>query len=646
MRYTTHIQLFFLTVALLHCHSTFGQESDSLRFKVKKGLEVNLKDTVYVVQSDTIIQLALNDTSSLKIKENPYQRTKQFYDSLDKKTSKNIIARNIFDLVVSDKNFEPKKDQKPGLSQFTKSELAFSKYKGKVIHSIAFKQVDILEGSVTDTTKKALSKTGVFVNNIHVNTQKHILKKNLLIREGDIIDPYVLADNERLLRQQDVIRDARIYIQPHEGDKNAVDLIIVTQDVLSIGASSQLTSIREFNFGVYDINALGYAKQFQASYFYNSEIEPLHGYDVTLYEPNLFSSFFSGEIQYADNYLYNRIKLAVGRDFFNPNIEYAGGLETYHTSEYYFFEAYDTLQTRFSANYLDVWVGKSLKLQPRTNLIFTSRYDVMHFLDRPLYSSDSNHFFHQRDMFLVGANLTKRNFMTGNKIFGFGKTEDIPLGQYIGVVTGRQFTEFRSRFYSRVDLSASRYFSNLGYVAAIGSLGSFFSEDSSEDAVLKINGLYFTNMMKLSKYEMRWFVYTDYARGINRIIDQQISLDQGWNNDDFPPLGNEKLSIDVEAAYFLPWYIFGFRFTVFHNFGLNFLNMGRGMFADNTLFPTFGLGLRTLNENLVLPELSFELNYLGKNKGFPSTWSFNVSTNFPELFNKKQVFKPRVLEFK
>ena len=94
-----------------------------------------------------------------------------------------------------------------------KSEEIFKPYAGYTIGSITFKGVDMLEGSVIDTLQEATTKFGKFVNKVHRDTRAVIIKQNLLFKVGDVVDPYKLADNERVLRQFKTLRDVRIYLR-------------------------------------------------------------------------------------------------------------------------------------------------------------------------------------------------------------------------------------------------------------------------------------------------------------------------------------------------------------------------------------------------------------------------------------------------
>jgi hypothetical protein len=611
------------------------------RLKVKKGLLVVLRDTTFLTKRDTVLLLSEQEKATIRIRENPYVKSSDFYDSLSISAYKHKVTREIFDLVVKKRGRKEKL-----VNAVVKSEEVFMPYAGYTIGSIVFKSVDMLEGSVIDTLQKAQTKLGKFVNKVHKDTRARIIANNLLFQVGDNVDPYQLADNERILRQFISIRDARIYLTKNKDSPNTVDVVVVTQDVTSIGVAGSYSSLGKFRFDIYDINMLGYAKQLRVSYFRNSDNFPKNGYEVTLREPNWAGTFLQGELQYTDNYLRHRTRFALGRDFFAPEIKYAGGIELYRTQEKYYFEDYDTLEMAYTENNMDLWAGRSIEFKKRMNLIFSTRINSKSFTSKPFVSSDSNSFFYDRTLLLGSVALTKRNYLKSLRILGFGRTEDIPIGGSINVIFGNEANEFINRKYYEVGGTLARYFPKVGYLNLSAAAGSFFKEQTVEDGLVILNGLYFSDLIKLRKNQVRQFIYFNYTKGFNRILDRTIGLNGKWRNEDgFVPLGNERITLGFESVYFMSMYLYGFQFALFHRIDFKLLSNKTTLFHKNSSFPIFTAGVRMINENLVLPRLSVELSYFGGNENYSPAWQFKLGTSLIDLFGTNQVFKPQVLKF-
>jgi hypothetical protein len=617
-----------------------GQDPPKKRIEVKKGLLVVLRDTSFITQNDTVLILSEDEAAKMRIKANPHATSTLFYDSMRKKSSGSRATQDIFNLVV-----RKKKRKEILVTKLVKSEEAFKPFAGFTIGSIVFKHVDLLEGSVNDTLQKATSQVAKFVNHTHTDTRARIIEQNLIFEVGDAVDPYAMADNERILRQFKTLRDAKIYVSMNDSLPNVVDVTVVTQDVASIGFSGSYSSPDKFRLDIFDVNILGYAKQLQVSYFRSADYTPAHGYEVTFQEPNLSSTFIRGSLQYTENYIRQRGRLVLSRDFLTPEMKYAGGLDIYRTREKFYFEAYDTLQIPYTENGIDLWTGRSFQLRKRVNFIIAARGFKRNFTDKPFVSADSNSFFHERTLVLGSVSLAKSNFLKSYRIRSFGKTEDIPVGGSISIIGGKEFNEFIDRHYLELIGTFGEYFPKFGYVNLACSLGSFFKDGNDEDGQVGIAFTYFSDLAKQRKKQIRQFVYFTYTRGFNRILDQTIDLEGKWEDSaDLPPLGNQRMMLAFETVYFMPWYVYGFQFALFHRVDLNLLSSAT-LWDRTALFPIFRAGIRTLNEYLVIPQLSFSLAYYGRNPSYQGAWEFRVSTRLPNLFGARQTFKPSIAGF-
>ncbi len=632
--------LFMVVLAWMFASPASGQVK-TRKVTVEKGQQVILQDTSFITRKDTTFILDDNDVKNIRIRDDPFAKSVLFYDSLGDRASSNKMTKEIYDLVI-----KKKKRKEKLVSLIVKSEEIFQPYEGFIIGSITIKTVDLLEGSVIDTLEKASTKFGKFINKVHKDTRPAIIRNNLLFEVGDVLDPFELADNERILRQFKTLRDARIYVSQSKGNPNIADVVVVTQDVSSIGVSGDYSSLKKFRIDVFDINILGYAKQLQLSYFRSSSYTPQNGYEITLREPNLLNSFTQAELQYTDNYLRQRIRFSADRDFFAPNIKYAGGIEVYQTREKFYFEDYDTLEIPYTENNIDFWGGRSFEFRKRFNMIFTARLDMHDFARKPFVSSDSNSFFYDRNFVLGSVWLTKRNFLKSLRIRGFGRTEDIPTGGAASILMGTEINEFTDRSYFEVGGTYGNYFTRIGYVNLSLAAGSFFKRGKSEDGVLAVTGNYFSDLIKIRKIQLRQFVYVTYTRGYNRVLDRTVSLPGKWRDENnLSPLGNKKITVGLESVYFMPWYFYGFQFAMFYRVDLILLTYNGGLFDKKSQFYAIRGGARVLNENLVLPSFTVELGYFGKSQLYGAAWEVKFSTTLPNLFGTSQVFKPQVRSF-
>lgn len=295
MRKAILVSLLFLSIGTSHL---IGQVQPQRKLKVAGGLLVILPDTTLITKRDTVLLLTEAEIKAVRFRESPHLKSARFYDSLARKASKRELTTDILDWVV-----KKKKRKEKLVSAVVKSEDVFKPYAGFTIGSIVFKRVDLVEGSVIDTLQKASTHFGKFINRVHRDTRSRIIRQNLLFSVGDELDPYMLADNERLLRQFKTLRDARIYVSENVHNPHVADVVVVTQDRGSIGVAGAYSSVHDYRIDVYDINMQGYARQLQVSYFRNTNEHPENGYELTFREPNFLRTLIQGELQYTDNYL-------------------------------------------------------------------------------------------------------------------------------------------------------------------------------------------------------------------------------------------------------------------------------------------------------------------------------------------------------
>lgn len=617
------------------------QKADVKRFHVKKGQQVILRTSSFVAQRDTVIAIPATEQKYLKITRAPSAIAAMFYDSLAQHAARGRVSRDVFDAVIKKKGRKEKL-----VNSIMPGEAVFQSYEGLKIRSIVVKSVDVLEGSVIDTLEHATTRLGKFINRVHRDTRTSLVERNLLFSVGENVDAYRMADNERVLRQFPPLRDARIYLSRSRRDPQTVDVVVVVQDVASFGFSGFRRSWEDFRLDVFNVNAAGSATAANVSYFRNAYYEPHNGYQVGVGHPNLFGTFIRGDVFYANNFIHEKAGVSLRRDYFTPEIKYGGGGAYYTTNESFYIDGYDTLHLPYSEKYVELWGGRSFEIRKRMNVIVNALVNPRKFYNRPFVSGDSNLFALDRTLVAGNAWLVKRNYLKSLRIRGFGRTEDIPIGFGVGAMLGREWREFGNRNVFQMEAFVARYFPKVGYLNVNLATATYVRKGRAEDGLIKLNATAFSDLVRIRRTQMRNFVFFDLSRGIERSLDKSLMLVGKWRDESGNiPIGNNRLSVGVESDYFMPWYVYGFQFTLFYRGDIYLLSANNDLIDSRALFYSVKAGVRTLNENLVLPGIALELGYFGKNDRFPAAWQVKVSTTLPDLFASDQSFKPRVRPF-
>ncbi len=215
-------------------------------------------------------------------------------------TSNRALTGDLYDLLYHAVIIDTSKRQANERRDFFDSEEYFMPYRGSLITSIRFKQVPTFVGSVYDTSLTPASDLAKFANSVHIATRNFVITKNLLFAPNDTVAPFLLADNERILRTLPFIRDARIYLKPLTTDSSQVELTIVTQDIFPIGIGGSVSSVDNFNLDIYDRNLFGMGWEWNNGLRYRAGQDPQLGYDGRFYVNNIKGSFISGYLNYIN----------------------------------------------------------------------------------------------------------------------------------------------------------------------------------------------------------------------------------------------------------------------------------------------------------------------------------------------------------
>jgi hypothetical protein len=608
-------------------------------YKIRRGQLVILRQTSFVANRDTTIRVPARDVRFVKIQKNPSAIAAMFYDSLEQRASTGKVTKDVFNMVLK------KRGSKERLvNSIIVSQDVFKPYEGMIISSISVKQVDVLEGSVIDTLQKATTKIGVFVNRVHTDTRVRLVEQNLLIHAGEKIDAYRMADNERVLRQFTPLRDARLYVARDRKQTNAVHVVVVVQDVASLGFTGFRRSWNDFRFDAFHVNVAGTATLARVSYFRNTYYSPHNGWEFAVAHPNLFGSFVRGELVYSNNFIHERIGASFSRDYFTPEIKVGGGIAFNQSHENFYIDGYDTLRIPHQQTIFEMWGGRSFEVRKRVNIIANALINEQKFGDRPFVSSDSNIFLHDRTLIAGNLWLVKRNFLKSLRIRGFGRTEDIPVGVGVSLMYGREIREFANGDYYQLQGVFGKYFPRVGYLNVLGTGATYVRNGKGQDGLLSLSATAFSDLIRLRRTQMRNFIFFDLTRGYNRIVDKSLILTGKWRDQQGNlPVGNRRVSIGLETDYFMPWYYYGFQFTLYYRGDIYLLSEDE-LIARRSLFYSVKAGVRMLNENLVLPSFSIELGYYGKNAPFNAAWQLRFITMLPDLFPVWS-FKPQVKSF-
>ena len=581
-------------------------------------------------------------------------RTENFFDMLEEKANRKKWMRELHNIVIS----SPKQKNNHEALTTQKSELPFVPFTGKVIRSIQLKKLNVFGPTISDTTKKATSWLEKAGNKLHFKTADWVLKQNMIIHVGDTIDPLVMSDNERLLRELPYIEDARIYVTSKCVDCDSVDVVVITKDLWSKGFHLDFSDINAGRVEVWDKNIFGFGHETQSNLYWDGDKKAALGYMGTYGIRNIAGTFIHGKITYSNIFEDHSYGIEFNRQFFTPNTKYAGGASFYRISTFRDVRYYDTLSIITPVDYNDFsfWVGRSFKvntdnffLDNRASFILAGAVYRNKYFKRPVVEKDLNYTYQNKTQLLGTIAYSRQDFYRSNLIYSFGRTEDIPYGSLINFTFGPEFNEFYTRLYYGLSLSKGDYLFNLGYLQGSAQYGGFIHNNKLEQGIIKCNLNYFTNLFILNRFKIRQFAKFDFTKGIHRFGNEYITINDlngipGLTSPDL--LGIKKMTLNLETVTFSPYYLYGFRFAFFGSVNMGLIGDRYDKLFNQQLTTGLSIGIRIRNERLVFNTFQVKFTLY---PGAPANARRNIlilsgeSRLQPENFYVKA---PQIIKFK
>jgi hypothetical protein len=620
--------------------------------KLKAGYVLYADDRLVIASSDTLVYLPLN--VDFYIKKGHYTKSDKFYHELELKAYKKRWTREIHDVILVDVDTAYKKDT----IKTQINVIPFLPYRNLIIRNIKLNKLDVFGPSVYSPDRKTTTWLGKTGNNIHIKTRDIIIKNHLLFNKGEFIDPYVLADNERILRELPYIEDARIIIENISPTGDSADIVVITKDNFSKGADITTADLKNIYIDIWDNNLAGTGHELNNTYFTNPDKLPESGIKGFYNIRNIGGSFVNSKISYAA--FGNRSYIIdVWRDFFTQRTRYAGEV---------YYENFDRQYTRLkndtgdyyylplSGTQTNIWLGRSFQIKKLglyntklSNFSIAAGVYKTDFKNRPLVTPDYRYEYHKKTFYLFSYAFSNVGFYRSSLVYNYGRTEDIPYGTVLKFTQGVEESEFNSRIYNGVSFLKGINISWLGFTYFNVAFGGYFNDNVFEQGMLNASFNYFSNLLVISQFKFRHFLNIDYTKGYNRFKDEFLDINdysgvRGFTNDS--ARGTQKLVINWESVSFTPFYLAGFRFAIFGFADFAYVGSTYQWVFKNNLYSGFGLGIRMRNERFVFKTFQIRFAYYPYLTKRASGDIFTLSQEWrfkPQDFNVKS---PEILKYK
>ncbi len=538
-----------------------------------------------------------------------------------------------------------------------KIENQFLQFKGKIIRSVQLIRIGF-ECTIYDTCDIKNNFGIRMANAFHKNSREKVIRHNLFFREGERLYPYLVADNERYLRDLSYIQDARIVVGFAENSKDSVDVVVLTKDIFSLGGKAKIDTKTKGRIELQDENTGGSATRIFLSGLYDEARHPNKGFNAEITRRNIGGSFIdwtTGFNTFAPSFSSGKREetnffTRLDKPLVTPYIPSTGSLEGgyYGTRNAFVSDSLYKSDYRYSYSKIDGWFGYSLdskrKLyankEIRVHKFIALRGFDQHFYEMPGKFKDSfDYRFTNTTGVLASINVFKQSFYKTNFIYGFGRNEDVPEGFSASLITGFAVKKNSGYFiknnikrpYTGVDFNLTNFKHQGFYSNFTFRAGTFFNKHRFEDMDLLFNIDHFTRLKKLnSKWYQRTFISTGIAAQVNPVFNTPLLINNNYGLPYFNPDGinsDLRATMRLESVYYNTAKILGFKLAPFVFTDFSVLKPTKANLNKSELFSAFGGGIRTRNENLVFGTIELKGYYFPRTNGDMKGWKIEVSSN-------------------
>jgi hypothetical protein len=545
--------------------------------------------------------------------------------------------------------------------QIQRGDAAFQKYTNRTIRMIIVQSLDF-GISIGDTSKRINNSLTHFANWLHNNTKDRVIRNNLFFRTYDKVSPFILANNERYLRNLSYLQDARIIVRPVRNSPDSVDVTVFVKDAFSIGGNIRLHSYQSTSASVHDDNTMGWGDRLQFQALFDRMRHPAVGYGAAYIKRNIggsFVDFTAGYLNFSPAFNTGRREentafAGMQKLLINPYSRWtwSASAELHSTSNMFGLDSVFESLLKYKYRLYDGWVGRNLTANPvnsdkefnRYRYLVSLRVIDQRFLEKPSQFINQYHYSFANTFAVLGALSTyKQRFYKTSYIYGFGRHEDVPTGIDASITSGFTRKETRERMYSALTFNYNyvtgkeRFFNY--YMAA----GSSFYKGKAEDVTLLGSMEYFGKLHDWNRWKQRFFINASAAKQLNRVLDEPLFLESqyglpGYKNELEP--GYLRTSIKMESVFFSPLSILYFKFApfVFGN-----LAWFKGDSTKKTV-PMIGGGIRCRNESLILGTLELKGTYFLEQDLAGNRYALSLRTNLRYRYNQDFNKKPQFID--
>ncbi len=545
----------------------------------------------------------------------------------------------------------------------TKSESPFKPYEGKVIRHIFIRGYGF-EQTFTDTSRRLQYFGTKVLNKLHRKTRDWVIRNNIFIKENTPVNAYKLADNERVIRSLNFIQDARILVT-FVPETDSVDLVVVVKDLFTIGGAIGSLGYPPFSIrgNVSEANFLGMGQRIQGGMNLEQNRDPNFGPQLLYSKNNIGGSFVNATASYTkingDLYPGTPDETAwfvrLDRPLYAPYAHLAGGFTIGHFENFNVYHNVDSVFYKYSYHTHDGWIGWNLgsdrflsntSVRDRKFVAFRYFRNDFDSVPKQIGKDNFNFRFNSREAALASFTFFRQDFYKTNYIYGFGTTEDIPIGYNVAFTGGWYKQLYLNRPYTGVDANEFVVTKRGAFVQFFLRSGTFLRKGKLEDASTLVGASYYSPLFVFKAVKIRQYINFSYTRQFNRLGIDPLTINNVFGLRYFSgdsTFGSQRMTLHSETTFFLNYKFLGFKFAPFAFGDLSFLTPEKGTFDKSSLYHGIGAGMRARNENLVFNTIELRMVYFPRKTMQNNSFKIMFSTGIQFRYNNTYVRQPDVV---
>src|SRR5688572_5498742 len=510
----------------------------------------------------------------------------------------------------------------------------FLNYENRIIRNVVIQSLEF--GTLTkDTVRRLDKRLARFANNIHYKTRAWAVRNNLFFHENDKLSPYLLANNERYLRDLPYLREARILAWPVRGT-DSVDVIVITKDVLSIGGKIAMRNSQSATVEIKEDNLLGWGDRLEFQALYDGKRRMPFGYGAEYLKRNIAGSFIDGSIGFLNfDKTFNSRKREERVDFIrfvrplvNPYMlwTYALNIEKHSSDNMFNTDSIFESDLKYKYTLYDAWAGVNLSTKMistenefhRLRYLLSARVLDQKFSEKPLLYTNK-YFYPYADIFAVlgAVSIFRLNYYTTQFIYGFGRNEDLPEGLDASFTAGWTRKQQRERPYAGFNLQHYSFTKHRSYFNYSLAAGSYLYKKRLEDISLLGNIDFFSPLMPFGKtWKQRSFLNASVGKQFRTLLDEPFLLESRYGLQNFKNNslgGSLRATLKAETVFFTPWSILYFKFAPFVFGSATAFKLTDDSVKSHTkIYPAVGGGIRSRNESLIFGTMELRAVFFPK----------------------------------